>query len=76
MEKTLSDIILDAFRGVDGWLSRNEIAALIGRERGLLPYDKQILTELVEAGHLEQRRGVRGVAGKRFEYRLKGVQNG
>lgn len=72
MEQTLSDIILDAIRTTGGWLTRKDIAQLIGREKALLPYDKQLIDEMVESGQLEMKRVPRGIGGVRFEYRFKG----
>lgn len=72
MKSQLAELILQAIRTNNGeWVSRNDIASLIGRSRGLLPHDVELLNGMVESGEIEVTRVPRGLVGYRFEYRVK-----
>lgn len=69
----LEERIIEAMGQADGeWLSRNQIAALIGRKDGYTQNDARALNSLLERGLIEARETLIGVAKKMFEYRLKG----
>lgn len=66
----LGEKILDAIRSKPGeWLTRNDVAALIGRQ-ALTPYDFKTLDYLAQQGLIEARQNVIGVVRSRWEYRV------
>lgn len=72
MESTLAAVILQAIRMSNGeWVSRKDIADVMGRGNALLPHDIDTLNDLVERGVIEVTRRPRGLLGFRFEYRVK-----
>lgn len=53
------------------WLTRGEIAKLLGRPGTIQPSDIAALEKLAVLGLIESREATRGVAGIRWEYRVQ-----
>lgn len=69
----LEQKLIEVLSATGTWMSRGEIAAALNRPRKLLNnYDITCLDTLCVRQQIEQRDGVRGAVGKRYEYRMKG----
>jgi hypothetical protein len=65
--------LLEGLQAAEGqWLSRSELAKAIGRDKGLNPYDVQLLADLEHRGLVEARKRPReGFIPYEWEYRAK-----
>lgn len=64
----LQRVLLDVLRSADQPMTRREIAARIGRQRTLNPYDLGTLKALVSAGLVKEEERSRGVAQSEYIY--------
>lgn len=65
----LAQAILTAVKNKGEWCSAAEIAEILGRPRGVQPYDREILNALVSVGKLEIQYERLGVVKTRALYR-------
>lgn len=70
---SLSDVIYGIIEDQEGaWISRSDLAALLGRPKGTLyPHDLTTLDALVQQGRIESQQRTRGVLLKFWVYRVR-----
>ena len=70
--RPLEQRILEVIQGQGGeWVTREQVTRLLGRPAKIQPGDIAALDRLTALGLLEAREATRGVAGRRWEYRVK-----
>lgn len=70
--RPLEQRILAVIQGQGGeWVTREQVARLLGRPARIQPSDIAALDRLTMLGLLEAQEAPRGVAGVRWEYRVK-----